>query len=157
MGIKLLRLLNDLPQAKLDLVCGQCHALKMAFDKVAIIAGQLLAGAAGGEVFTQRCQDERLELGCGNTADRSRRVRFFLQHGLGDVIAVARAALVGVGWAHAVAAMVEKAPGQERGQTPQPAAPRHRLIGKLALHRGTWAKDGEVIIQISGIGPARAG
>src|SRR6266705_693242 len=86
-------------------------------------------------VFTQRCQDERLELGCGNTADRSGRMRFFLQHGLGDVIAVARAALICVGRAHAVAALIKKAAGQEGGRAPQPAAPRHRLIGKLALHR----------------------
>jgi hypothetical protein len=41
----------------------------MAFDKVAIIAGQLLPGAAGVEVMAQRCKDERLKLGCGNTAD----------------------------------------------------------------------------------------
>ncbi len=135
MGIKLLRLLNDVPEPKLDMVRAQGHALKMAFDKVAIIAGQLLAGAAGGEVFTQRCQDERLELGCGNTADRSGRVRFFLQHGLGDVIAVARAVLICVGRAHAVAALIKKAAGQEGGRAPQPAAPRHCLSSKLALHR----------------------
>src|SRR2546429_3305130 len=30
---------------------------------------------------------------------------------------------------------LKKAPAQERDRTPQPGAPRHRLIGKLALHR----------------------
>src|SRR6516162_9973625 len=34
------------------------------------------------------------------------------------------AALVGVGWAHAVAAIIKKAPAQERGRAPQPPAPR---------------------------------
>jgi hypothetical protein len=58
-----------------------------------------------------------------------------LQHGLGDVIAVAGAALVGVGWAHAVAAIVKKAPAQDGGRAPQPAAPRARLGRKLGLHR----------------------
>src|SRR5438445_12643552 len=115
MGIKLLRLLNDLPQAKLDLVCGQCHALKMAFDKVAIIAGQLLAGGTCVEVIAELGKDERLELDCGNTADRSPRLGSFRQQGWRDVIAVARAALVGVGWAHAVAAIIKNAAGQERG------------------------------------------
>src|SRR5262249_36405331 len=42
---------------------------------------------------------------------------------------------VGVGWAHAVAAIVKKAPAQERGRAPQPAAPRARLGRKLGLHR----------------------
>src|SRR5438874_12724864 len=97
MGIKLLRLLNDLPQAKLDLVCGQRHALEMAFDKVAIIAGQRLAGGTCVEVIAELGKDERLELDCGNTADRSRRLGFFQQQGLRDVIAVARAALVEIG------------------------------------------------------------
>ena len=43
------------------------------------------------------------------------RLGLSLQHGLGDVIAVAGAALVGVGWAHAVAAIVKQAAGQKRG------------------------------------------
>src|SRR5262249_49391005 len=75
------------------------------------------------------------DLGGGNAADQSGRLRLLLQHSLGDVIAVAGAALVGVGWAHAVAASVKKAPAQERGRAPQPAAPRARLGRKLGLHR----------------------
>ena len=55
MGIKPLRLLNDLPQPKLDMVRGQGHALDMALDKVAIIVGQLFPRAAGVEVIAQRC------------------------------------------------------------------------------------------------------
>src|SRR6516164_1819319 len=58
-----------------------------------------------------------------------------LQHGLGDVIAVAGATLVGVGWAHAVAAMVKQTPAQERGRAPQPAAPLHRLGRELSFYR----------------------
>src|SRR5262249_33360551 len=53
----------------------------------------------------------------------------------GDVIAVAGAALVGVGWAHAVAAMVKQTPAQERGRAPQPAAPLHRLGRELSFYR----------------------
>src|SRR5205823_13946393 len=117
-------------------VRGQGHTLEMAFEELVIIVWQQRADAAGVEVVAQRHNDEHLDLGGGNAAHQSARLGLPLQHGLGDVIAVAEAALVGVGWAHAVAAMVEKASGQERGQTPQPAAPRYRLIGKLALHRG---------------------
>ena len=40
-----------------------------------------------------------------------------------------------MGWAHAVAVRIEDAAGQERGWATQPAAPCHRLGGKLALHR----------------------
>src|SRR5258708_28575137 len=76
------------------MVGGQGHALDMALDKVAITIGQRRAGAACVEVIAQRGNDERLEVGGGNAADRSGRPRFLLQHGLGDVIAVARAALI---------------------------------------------------------------
>src|SRR5947209_1960148 len=55
-------------------------------------------------------------------------------HGLGGVITIARAALVRVGRAHAVAVLIKDA-GQERGRAPQPATPRHRLGRKLALYR----------------------
>src|SRR5262249_26791530 len=108
------------------MVRGQCHTLEMALEEAAIIVGQLLPGAARAQMAAQRRNDERLDLGGGNAADRSGRRRLILQHGLGDVITVAGAALVGVGWAHAVAAMVKKAPAQERGRAPQPAAPRAR-------------------------------
>src|SRR5262252_3147723 len=107
----------------------------MTLEEVAIIVGQLLPGAARAQMAAQRRHDERLDLGGGNAADRSGRLRLLLQHSLGDVIAVAGAALVGVGWAHAVAASVKKAPAQERGRAPQPAAPRARLGRKLGLHR----------------------
>src|SRR6516164_3476553 len=83
----------------------------------------------------QRRHDKRLSLGGGYAADQSGRRGLSLQHGLGDVIAVAGAALVGVRWAHAVAASVKQAPAQERGRAPQPAAPCPRLGRKLGLHR----------------------
>src|SRR5262249_40593530 len=83
----------------------------------------------------QRRHDERLDLGGGNAADQSGRRGLILQHGLGDVIAVAGAALVGVGWAHAVAAIVKKAPAQDGGRAPHPAAPRPRLGRQRVLHR----------------------
>src|SRR5262249_32075106 len=72
--------------------------------------------SARAQMAAQRRHDERLDLGGGNAADQSGRLRLLLQHSLGDVIAVAGAALVGVGWAHAVAAIVKKAPAQERGR-----------------------------------------
>src|SRR5215208_6759070 len=107
----------------------------MALEEVTIIVGQPLPGAAGVEVVAQRRNDERLNLGGGNAADQSGRPALSLQHGLGDVIAVAGAALVGVGRAHAVAANVKKASAQDCGRAPQPAAPRHRLGRKFGLHR----------------------
>ena len=87
----------------------------MALEEVAIIVGQLLPGAARAKIAAQRRHDERLDLGGGNAADQSGRRGLILQHGLGDVIAVAGAALVGVSWAHAVAAMVKKAPAEDGG------------------------------------------
>src|SRR5215813_12954822 len=117
------------------MVRGQCHTLEMALEEVAIIVGQLLPAAARAKMAAQRRHDERLDLGGGNAADQSGRRGLILQHGLGDVIAVAGAALVGVGWAHAVAAIVKKAPAQERGRAPQPAAPRACLGRKLGLRQ----------------------
>src|SRR5262249_42253259 len=107
----------------------------MALEELTIIVGQLFPGAAGCKRVAQRRNNERLNLGSGNTADQSGRLPLSLQYGLGDVIAVAGAALVGVGWAHAVAAIIEKASAQDGGRAPQPAAPRHCLGRKLALHR----------------------
>src|SRR5262249_12423234 len=45
------------------------------------------------------------------------------------------AALVGVRWTHAIAAIIEKAPAQERGRAAQAAATRARLGRELGLHR----------------------
>src|SRR5215208_6672961 len=90
----------------------------MALEEVTIIVGQPLPGAAGVEVVAQSRNDERLNLGGGNAADQSGRPALSLQHGLGDVIAVAGAALVGVGRAHAVAANVKKASAQDCGRAP---------------------------------------
>src|SRR5262249_42058998 len=119
-----LRGLDDLAQPKLEMVRGQCHTLEMTIEEVAIIVGQLLPGAARAQRAAPRRHDKRLDLGGGNAADQSGRRGLSLQHGLGDVIAVAGAALVGVSWAHAVAVIVKKARAQERGRAPQPAAPR---------------------------------
>ena len=93
-GIDPFRCLHDLPQPKLDVVRGQGHTLDMALEEVAISAAQLRPGAAGVKVIAQGCKNERLDLGGGNAADRAVRPRLLLQHGLGDVIAVARASLV---------------------------------------------------------------
>ena len=107
--------LEELARPKLEMVRGQCHPLEIALEEVAIIVGQLLPGAVRAQMAAQRRHDERLDLGGGNAADQSGRRGLILQHGLGDVIAVTDATLVGMGWAHAVAAIVENAAGQERG------------------------------------------
>jgi hypothetical protein len=86
----------------------------MALDKVPIAVGQLKVTARI-EAIAECGQHERLKLGGGNTANRSRRLRFILQHSLRDVIAIAHATLVSVGRAHAVAARIKDAAGQERG------------------------------------------
>src|SRR6516225_5816375 len=116
------------------MVRGQCHTLEMTLDEVAIIVGQPLPAATRVEMAAQCRHDERLSLGGGYAADQSGR-GLSLQHRLGDVIAVAGAALVGVSWAHAVAAIVKQAPAQQRGRAPQPAAPRAPPGRKLGLHR----------------------
>jgi hypothetical protein len=69
---RMLQGLTSSPQRP-DCVAGQRQlieqAQELALDKVAIIIGQLLAGAPCVEVGAQRCNDERLNLGCGNAAD----------------------------------------------------------------------------------------
>src|SRR2546430_17562609 len=117
------------------MVWSQRHTLEIPLKELAIIVGQLLRAAARIEVVAQCPNDQRLDLGRGNAADQSRWLGPSLQYGLGDVIAITDAALVGMGWAHAVGGMVENAAGQERGCAPQHAAPRHRPGRKLGLHR----------------------
>ena len=68
-----MRGLADLAQPKLEMVRGQCHTLEMTLEEVAIIAGQLLPGAARAQMAAQRRHDERLDLGGGNAADQSGR------------------------------------------------------------------------------------
>ena len=130
-----LRRLDDLAQPKLEMVRGQCHTLEMTLDEVAIIVGQPLPAATRVEMAAQCRHDERLSLGGGYAADQSGRRGLSLQHGLGDVIAVADATLVGVRWTHAVAPIVKEAAAQDGGRAPEPAAPRHCLGCELGLHR----------------------
>jgi hypothetical protein len=85
----------------------------MALEELEILVGQLLLpGPVGVEVVAQRPNDEPLNLGGGKPADQSGRLGLSLQHG---IIAVARAAPVGMAWAHAVAANVKQAPAQDGG------------------------------------------
>src|SRR5262249_48866284 len=125
----------DLPQSKLDLLLRQGNALNMALNKVPITVRELLARAAGAEMIAQCGQHQRLKLSRGNTAERCGRPRFLLQHGLGDVVAIACAPRVGVRRPHAAPPAIKAAAGRQRGWPPQPAAPPPRLGGKLALHR----------------------
>jgi hypothetical protein len=62
----------------------------MALEEVAIIVGH----AARAQMAAQRRHDERLDLGGGNAADQSGWRRLILQHSLGDLIAVAEAAIL---------------------------------------------------------------
>src|SRR6516164_5447917 len=123
------------------MVRGQCHPPEIALEEVAIIVGQLLPGAVRAQMAAQRRHDERVDLGGGNAADQSGRRRLILQHSLGDVIAVAGAALVGVSWAHAVAAIVKKAPAQERGRAPQPTGRARAWAASLACTAANSARS----------------
>src|SRR5256885_12591268 len=102
------------------MVGGQCHTLEMALEEVAVIVGQPLPAAARVEVVAQRRNGKRLNLGGGYAADQSGGRGLSLQHGLGDVIAGAGAALIGVRWAHPVSPMVKQAPAQDGGGNPPP-------------------------------------
>ena len=61
-----------LPQPKLEMVRSQCHTLEMALEEVTIIIRQLLPSAVGTEVVAHRRNDERLDLGRRDAADRIR-------------------------------------------------------------------------------------
>src|SRR5262249_4487208 len=90
-------------------------------------------------------------LGGRNAADQFGWLRLSLQHGLGDVVAVACAALVGVAGAHAVAGTIKQASRQERGRAPQPAAPCNRVGLKFALHllKQTWLENGLMLSAVN--------
>src|SRR5829696_8070798 len=106
----------------------------MVFDQLPLIVGKRLRlGAARLQMIAERRNDERLDLSGRHAADRSGRLGLLLQHGLADVVAVAGTSLVGVARAHAVAALVKQAAGQEGGRAAQPAASLDRLRGKLGL------------------------
>jgi hypothetical protein len=96
----------------LDVFAGGRDPLDMALDQLSITIHGL--GAVRLQVVAQHQNDERLDLGGWHASDGSS-CRLSLQHGLGDVIAVARAILIGMARAHAVAAVVKQAPAQDSG------------------------------------------
>jgi hypothetical protein len=126
--------LDVLAQLQFDVLRGERHMLEMVFDQFSLIPDGLRVGAARLQVIAQRRHDERLDFSRRHAADQSGCLRVLLQHGLGDIVAIAGASFVGVARAHAVAAIIEEATAQERGPTAQPAAPGHRLRRKPRLH-----------------------
>ena len=108
--------LDALPQPKLEMVRSQCHALEMALEEVTIIIGQLLPAPLALRWLRSAATTSASISAAGTRLTDPGRLGLSLQHDLGDVIAVAGAALVGMAWAHAVAANVKQAAGQEAGE-----------------------------------------
>src|SRR5215211_5672008 len=108
----------------------------MVFDQLPLVVGTCLRRAAARlQMIAERRNDERLDLGGRHAADRSGRLGLLLQHGLADVVAVAGTSLVGVARAHAVAALVKQAAGQEGGRAAQPVESTSRPSATMALPR----------------------
>ena len=106
----------------------------MTFHQRALIVGNRVRRVAVRQVMAPRRDDETLDLSRRHAADRSGSHGLVRQYSLGDVIAVAGAALVGMAWAHAVATLVEHAAAQEGGRGSQPAPPLNRPSCKPRLH-----------------------
>ena len=79
-------------------------------------------------------QHEWLDLGRRHARDAAGLVLSVLQERVRDIIAVAHAELVRMRRAHAVAAVVEDAAGQNGGRAPEPDLPGDGVGGELGLH-----------------------
>src|SRR5215211_2116358 len=111
------------------------HALDMAFDQITIINGvRVLCFTDCCQVLAKVLEHQLLDVG-GRHADDAACLRLsVLQDCVRYIIAVAQAALVGVRRAHAVAAVVEDAAGENGGRALEPHLPCHGTGGKLGLH-----------------------
>jgi hypothetical protein len=70
-----------------------------------------------------------------------------LKQGMGDIVAISYAILVGVGGRHAIAAVIEEAADQDRGRVFDANPPRSHIFGELGLDRfeGGAINDGLVL------------
>jgi hypothetical protein len=97
------------------------------------------ANAAGSSIDRRwranAVQHKLLDLGRRRTGDVASLLFSVLQERVGDIVAVAHPQLVRVSRAHAVAAVIVDATGQNAGRAPEPDLAGYRIGGKLGLHR----------------------
>jgi hypothetical protein len=62
------------------------------------------------DVIANRSNDQRLDLGCGNSVNRSRALSLALEKGGREIIAVLDSPLAGMARGHPVTAVIEDAP-----------------------------------------------
>src|SRR5215211_4542898 len=111
------------------------HALEMALDQIAIAnGGGVLCFTHRCEVLAQAVEHQLLDVGGRHAGDAACLRLSLLQDCVRHVIAVAQADLVGVRRAHAIAAVVEDAAGEDGGRALEPKLPCDGSGGKLGLY-----------------------
>jgi hypothetical protein len=83
-------------------------------------------------VSVKSVEHQRLDLGSRHARDAAGLLLSMLQQRVRDIVPVAHSELVGVGRAHAVAAVVEDAPGQDGGSALEPKNEACRQRGRPA-------------------------
>ena len=111
------------------------HAVDMAFDQIAIRNGsRILRFTSRGQVFADTVEHEGLDFRCRDSCNAACFVLSLLQDRMRHIIPVAHTELVGVRRAHAVAAVVKDATGQNGGRALEPDLSRDSVGGELGLH-----------------------
>jgi hypothetical protein len=118
-----------LPQFYVDRI----RALDVSIDDLAI--GKATVQCARLGLGADRLDDELLQRHRGHACDATGVLVAALKDGMGDIVAISDAILVGVAGRHAIAAVVEEAAHQDRGRVFDAYRPRSHIFGEQGLDR----------------------
>jgi hypothetical protein len=135
-----------LPQFYVDRIRADDDPLDVSIDDLAIGKATVQCCARLGS-GADRLDDELLQRHCGHACDATGVLVAALKQGMGDIVAISDAILVGVGGRHAIAALVEEAADQDRGRVFDAYPPRSHIFGEPGLDRfeGGAINDGLVL------------
>src|SRR6516165_1864815 len=119
----------------------------MTCDQLAVIYQIGIAIRPTRAILPHCLNHDALYVGRGYARDAASLIFSLLQDRVGHIITVSRALLIGMGWRHPIAAIVEDAPGEDCRRAPEPQRPGSGTGSELRLHgfEQSFIHDGLVL------------
>src|SRR5258707_835801 len=119
----------------------------MTCDQLAVIYQIGIAIRATDAMLSHCLNHDALYVGRGYARDAAGLIFSLLQDRVGHIITVSRALLIGMGWRHPIAAIVEDAPGEDCRRAPEPQRSGSGTGSELRLHgfEQSFIHDGLVL------------